>query len=185
MQIIKKLNIASAFILLAASAATTNAQVAFDNVPTSNFSAFSTSSTSNTFMGDGYNLPVGTSAITGFDVYPVNVSGTSFTGLKINIFVWGTVNTSGTVNAATPAFGNLLGSYSFTSSGSYSTGFYFPFEGTPGVTPGITLGSPLAVSGTQIGFSINYQGTTDGVNYSSYMTCASPPWRGAGGCWRS
>ena len=70
-------------------------------------------------MGDGYNLAAGTTAITGFDVYPVNVSGVNYTGLKINIFVWGSVNTSGTVNATTPAFGNLLASYSLTSSGAF------------------------------------------------------------------
>jgi len=46
---------------------------------------FSTSSTPNTFMGDGYNLTSGTTDITGFDVYPVNASGTTFNALKIDI----------------------------------------------------------------------------------------------------
>jgi len=147
--------------------ASTPAAVAFDNVPTSNFSAFSTSSTPNTFMGDAYNLAAGTTAITGFDIYPVNTSGINFTALRINIFVWGTVNTSGTVSASTPAFSNLLGSYTITSTGAFNTGFYFPFEGVPGVSPGITLGSPLSVPSTQIGLTFNYQGTTDGINYSS------------------
>jgi hypothetical protein len=159
---------------LALSSSTLSAALAFNNVPTSNFSAFSTSSTSNTFMGDGYNLAAGTTSITGFDVYPVNVSGVNFTGLKINIFVWGSVNTSGTVNSATPAFGNLLASYSLTSVGSFNNGFYFPFEGAvPGTTPGITLATPLNVPNTQIGLSFNYQGTTDGVNYQSYNNLTS------------
>ena len=134
------------------------------NIPT-NF--FSTSSTPNTFMGGGYTLSPGTVDITGFDLYPVNASGVNYTGLKINIFVWGSVNL-GTVNNTTPAFGNLLASYTLTASGSFNTGFFFPFESaTPGVTPGITLGSPLAIPSTTIGLSFNYQGTTDGVNYAN------------------
>jgi hypothetical protein len=71
----------------------------------------------------------------------------------------------GAVSAATPAFGNLLASYTLTSAGSFNTGFYFPFEsGSPGVTPGISLATPLSVPGT-IGLTFNFQGTTDGVNY--------------------
>jgi len=148
------------------SALVSGPPLAFDNVPTAGFSAFSTSSTPNTFMGDGYNLGAGTTKITGFDVYPVNTSGLNFTGLKINIYVWGAVNTSGTVNATTPAFGSLLGTYSFTASGAFNNGFYFPFENVPGVTPGLSLATPLTVPG-QIGLTFNYQGTTDGVNYVS------------------
>jgi hypothetical protein len=167
--------LARACVLLA-SAALCDAQLAFNNVtlPPDPFSAFSTSSTPNTFMGDGYNLAAGTTSITGFDIYPVNVSGTSFIGLKINIFVWGSVNTSGTVNSTTPAFGNLLATYTLTSAGNFANGFYFPFESaTPGVTPGITLATPLAVPSTQIGISFNYQGTTDGINYSSFQNLTS------------
>ena len=145
-----------------------NAALLFDNM--SNFensvpgaSVASTASTPNTFMGGAYNLLSGASSITGFDIYPVNVSGSNYNALKINIFVWGTVNTSGTVNATTPAFGNLLGTYSFTSAGSFNTGFFFPYEGSPnGVNPGITLGSPLSIPNTLIGLTFNYQGSTDG-----------------------
>lgn len=160
--------------VMLASATLSDAQLAFNNVSTTppGFNAFSTSSNPNTFMGDAYNLAPGTTAITGFDIYPVNVSGTSFTGLKINIFVWGNVNTSGTVNSTTPAFGNLLASYTLTSAGSFNTGFYFPFENVPGVTPGISLGAPLSVP-NQIGITFNYQGTTDGVNYSSFQNLTS------------
>src|SRR4051794_8852563 len=63
----------------------------FDNM--SNFEASnpnvtiaSTGSTPNTFMGDGYVLTSGTTFITGFDIYPVNLSGNNYTGIKINIF---------------------------------------------------------------------------------------------------
>jgi hypothetical protein len=151
----------------ALAACSVEAQLAFNNVPTTGFSAFSTSSQPNSFMGDAYNLAAGTTQITGFDVYPVNTTGVNYTGLKINIFVWGTINTSGTVNSTTPAFGSLLATYSLTSAGSFNTGFYFPFESaTPGVTPGISLGTPLTVPGT-VGITFNYQGTTDGVNYAS------------------
>jgi hypothetical protein len=41
------------------------------------------------------------------------------------------------------------------------------------VTPGITLATPLAVPSTQIGISFNYQGTTDGINYSSFQNLTS------------
>ncbi len=145
-----------------------------------------TSSTPNYFMGEGYTLSPGTIDITGFDLYPVNLSGVNYTGLKINIFVWGSVNTSGTVNAATPAFGNLLASYTLTSSGAFNTGFFFPFEGSPnGVNPGITLATPLAIPSATIGLTFNYQGTTDGVNYvnannlSSLISYGTPPTAGA------
>ena len=132
------------------------------------------SSTPNYFMGEGYTLKPGTSDITGFDIYPVNLSGVNYTGLRINIFVWGSVNTSGTVNASTPAFGNLLATYTLTASGAFNTGFYFPFEGVPnGVNPGITLATPLAIPSTTIGLTFNYQGTTDGVNYASANNLSS------------
>src|SRR5215470_10896382 len=90
--------------------------VVFDNI--SNFengvpgaTNASTGSTPNYFMGDGYLLTPGTTNISGFDVFPVNLSGTTFTGLKITIYVWGSVNTSGIVDSITPAFGNLLTNY--------------------------------------------------------------------------
>ncbi|MFL6594245.1 MAG: PEP-CTERM sorting domain-containing protein, partial [Chthoniobacterales bacterium] len=122
----------------------------------------------NTFMGDGYNLLSGAFDITGFDLYPVNNSGTDYTGLKITIYVWGAVNTTGTVNATTPAFSNLLNTYTLTTAGTFTNGFYFPFESaTPGVTPGITLGAPLTIPSSTVGLTFAYQGTTDGVNFAS------------------
>ena len=156
----------------------------FDNgVPGANIT--SSGSAPNTFMGAGYVLTPGTTSITGFDIYPGNLSGVNFTGLKINIFVWGSVNT-GTVNASTPAFGNLLGTYTLTTSGAFDNGFYFPFESaTPGITPGITLTSPLAIPGTTIGLTFNYQGTTDGVTYNnvngltSIISYGTPPSTGS------
>jgi len=80
----------------------------------------------------------------------------------------------GTVSATTPAFGNLLGSYTLTSPGSFDNGFFFPFEGTtPGVTPGITLTTPLNISSTTIGITFNYQGTTDGTTYNNVNSLTS------------
>ena len=137
--------------------------------------------TPNNFMGDGYALAPGTIDITGFDVFPVNLSGTDFTGLEITIYVWANVNT-GTVNAGSPAFGNLLASYTLFPSGTFPSGFYFPFEGNPaGTTPGITLATPLTISDTNIGITLSYQGTTDGVNYTpmddltSLIAFGTPP----------
>ena len=160
------------------SSASLKADVVFDNMSNyeggnTNSHVASTSSTPNTFMGDAYVLAPGTTEITGFDIFPVNLSGTSYTGIRINIYVWGTVN-MGTVNAGAPAFGDLLGSYSLTSSGTFDTGFFFPFEGSPvGSAPGIALGTPLAIPSTTIGVSFNYQGTTDGVTYNSINSLTS------------
>jgi len=140
-----------------------------------------TGSTPNTFMGDGYTLLSGTKDITGFDVAPVNLSGTDYIGLQGTIYVWGTVNT-GTVSATAPAFSNLLGTYTFTSTGTFTNGFYFPFQGNSvGTTPGIALTTPLAISSNTIGLTLSYQGTTDGVNYAtangltSLVTTGTPP----------
>lgn len=157
----------AALRLLAPEAAEAS-QLVFDN-----FSSFengvasakvtATSFTPNTFMGDAYTLVAGTTDITGLDIYPVNLSGTTYDALKMNIFIWGSVNTSGTVNATTPAFSDLLGSYTFTSTGSFNSGFFFPMEGTPdAVNPGIVLGSPLAIPSTTIGITFNYEGSIDG-----------------------
>jgi hypothetical protein len=165
-------------MVLVAAGTSEATSVVFDNMSNleggnANAHVASTASTPNTFMGDAYTLASGTTSISGFDIYPVNLSGTSYTGIKINIFVWGSVNT-GTVNATTPAFGDLLGSYTFTSAGTFTTGFYFAFEGSPnGVNPGIALGSPLAISSTTIGVSFNYQGTTDGVIYNNVNSLTS------------
>jgi len=162
---------ASAALLLVA--ATSEAGfVAFDNI--SNYEGgnpaakiATTGSVPNTFMGQGYVLAPGTIAITGFDLYPANLSGPTYTGLKVNIFVWDTVN-MGTVNASHPAFGNLLGSYSFTESGTFTTGTYYPQEGSPvGSAPGFTLPTPLTLADTTIGLSFNVQGTTDGIHYNN------------------
>jgi hypothetical protein len=132
-----------------------------------------TTSTPNTFMGDGYLLTPGTTNITGFDVFPVNETGTNFTGLQITIYVWGSVN-PGTVNSFTPAFGNLLATYTATITQEFDSGFFFSIEGFPkGSTPGLALNPPLAVSGTNIGITINTEGTTDGTNYASYNDLTS------------
>ncbi len=173
------LTFAAASVIFAAAATASADLVVFDNMSNyqggnTNARIASTGSTPNTFMGQGYVLTPGTTVITGFDVYPVNLSGTAYTSLKLNIYVWGSVNTSGTVNAATPAFSSLLGSYSFTETGDFNTGFFFPKEGSPiGSAPGIELASPLAISSTTIGLSFNYQGSTDGVTYNNANSLTS------------
>ena len=132
-----------------------------------------TASTPNTFMGGGYLLLTNTTQITGFDIFPVNVSGTDFTGLQINVYVWGSVNL-GTVNSSTPAFSDLLAQYTTTVSGAFTSGYYFPFEGYPvGSSPGFSLPSPLVITNNNIGVTFNYQGTTDGVTYSNVNSLTS------------
>ena len=167
-------------LTLATVAPRAHAALVFDNMSVyqgggnTNAGISSTGSTPNTFMGAGYTVTPGTAAITGFDVYPVNLSGTAFTGLRLNLYVWGSVNTSGTVNSTTPAFSNLLGTYSTVATGTFSSGYYWSYEGNPvGSAPGITLPSPIAISGNTIGVTLNYQGTTDGVNYNNLNSLTS------------
>jgi hypothetical protein len=175
-QTILLLSISTAMLL---SAVTLESSVIFDNISNyensvSGASVTATASTPNTFMGDAYSFDAGTISITGFDVFPVNLSGTTFTGLRINISVWGSVNLSGTVNASTPAFGDLLGTYTFTESGTFSSGNFYPFEGSPvGSAPAFTLSSPLSLNSTTIGLSINYEGTTDGNTYGRVNSLTS------------
>src|SRR4030095_15852184 len=100
----------------------------------------------NYFMGDGYLLLPGTTSITGFDLFPVNISATDFIGLNINIYVWQHVKL-GTVNAATPAFSDLLAQYSVAVPGTFSSNFWYAFEATPaGSSPAFTLKTPLATT---------------------------------------
>jgi hypothetical protein len=165
-------------LTLSLSGAANAVALLFDNMSNyesgvSGANVTATASIPNTFMGDGYVLKTGATSITGFDLYPVNLSGTAYAGLKMTVYIWDLVNT-GTVNATTPAFSALLGSYTFTQSGTFSSGFFFPFEGSPnGSDPGITLPTPLALSDPTIGLSFNYQGTIDGVIYTSANSLTS------------
>jgi hypothetical protein len=123
-----------------------------------------TTTTPNTFMGDVYGLTPGTTEITGLDLFPVDLAG-SYTGLKLNVDVWGAVN-PGQVSAAIPAFGDLLGSYSFNETGTFNSGNFYAFVGTPdGSVPGLLLPSPLAIPSNVIGLTFSYEATTDGINY--------------------
>ena len=156
------------------SSTSASASVLFDNMTSAEAGVTgthlsSTSSTPNTFMGDAYGLVAGSYDITGFDIYPVNATTTAYNALKINIYVWGSVNLTGTVSATTPAFSNLLAQYTLTSTGTFTNGFYYAFEGSPiGVNPGITLATPLAIPSNIIGVTFNYQGSTNGgTSYSS------------------
>ena len=159
----------SALAALSPNAATS--QVVFDNMTAYESGAAgaavtATSSSPNTFMGAAYTLAAGTTSITGFDLFPANLSGTAFTALKLNVYVWGGVNT-GAVSAANPAFSNLLSNFSVTSTvDSYPTGSFFSFEG-------IQLAAPIALSGTTIGLTFNIQGSTDGVTFSNVTSLTS------------
>ena len=166
--------LAGAFALTLAATSSQAATVLFDNMTAAETGVAgaaltATSSTPNTFMGDGYILAAGASTITGFDLFPVNsTAATTYTNLKLNVYVWGTVNT-GTVNATTPAFSNLLGSYSFTTAAStFSNTGYYAFEGDGVSTPGVSLTTPLTLTGITVGLSFNIQGSTNGgVTYAS------------------
>ncbi len=164
---------------LAALAAPSHADLVFDNVSNVQNAVAGASgsgqSAGNTVeMGGAYTLLAGTTEITGFDLFPVNVtSATNFDALQMTVFVWGTVNT-GTVNAANPAFSNLLGTFTATSatlSDGYTHGHFFNFQSatSPGVAPGIALSTPIALNGsTTIGLTMFVQGSTDdGATFKS------------------
>jgi hypothetical protein len=151
----------------------TQADLAFDNITTAP-NITGTSSTPNTFMGGAYTLSAGTTALTGFDLFPVNFTTSTFTAIKATVYVWGTVNT-GAVSAGSPAFGNLLGTYTqtFTVSSGFAPNTYLSIEDDGVSTPGFALGSPLAISGTTIGLTFSYQGATDGVTFSTINSLTS------------
>jgi hypothetical protein len=149
------------------------ASLLFDNVSayeagTLGAAVTDTTSTPNTFMGDGYVLATGASDITGVDLYPVNLTSSNYRGLLLAVYIWGEVNT-GTVSASSPAFGDLLGTYSLQSAGTYLKGKYYPFEGSPpGSSPGVTFSSPVQLDGVStIGITFEYEGTTNGTNYNT------------------
>jgi hypothetical protein len=150
--------------------------VVMDNITanqTAGTGIVSTSSTPNTFMGDAYVLTPGTTAISGFDLYPVNATATTYTGLRITVYVWGGVNT-GTVSAGSPAFSNLLGSYTATVTNTFTAGFYYPIESlNPGIDPGFALTTPLAIPSTTIGITVNVQGTTNGTTFANASNLTS------------
>jgi hypothetical protein len=165
-------------------AATTSlhATLLFDgitNLETGASLGYSTGSTPNYWMGDGYGLMTGATDITGFDISPVNGTGNSATGtvfnaLKITIDVWGSVNLTGTVNATTPAFSNELASYVLTSTGTFNPGFYYIYGTSNGSAPAITLTTPLIIPSSTVGISFNYQGSTDGgTTFASYNGLSS------------
>jgi MYXO-CTERM domain-containing protein len=149
-----------AVALVGASSA--NAAVSFDNITGRSITA--TSSVPNTFMGGAYNLAAGTTNVTGFQVVCYNATGgaTPINFIKATVYLWDTVNL-GTVSAASPAFSNSLGSssaiYDFTASGGLATGFYSALT--------MNLASAIALADTQVGVTVNFQASADGVNFTS------------------
>lgn len=168
---------ATAAAILTAGAAKADI-VLFDNITAFETGAAgaqgtTTGSTPNTFMGGGYELLTGATQITGFDLFPVNITGTNFTNIKVTVYVWDNVNTSGTVNATTPAFSNLLGSFTFTRTDDFSTGFFYPIENADPSLPGFALPTPIDITDGTIGLTFNVQGSTDGVNYANINALTS------------
>ena len=111
-----------------------------------------------TQMGGGFILVPGTFQITGFELAAGNVTGTTFTGVRYTLSVWSTLST-GAVNAGSPAFSGLLGTFTGTDIATLN-------NGTELLLP-ITLASPLTISSTTMGIAVSFEGTTDGVNFNS------------------
>jgi hypothetical protein len=163
--------------LLAAGAARAD-MVLFDNASAfesgaAGASGTTTGSTPNSFMGDGYQLLTGATQITGFDLFPVNITGTNFTSLRVTVYLWDNVNTSGTINAATPAFSNLLATQTVTLTDAFNTGFFYPIEDAAVGVPGFVLTTPVNITDDVVGLTFNYQGSTDGMTYTSLNALTS------------
>ena len=147
--------------------------------PSTGASAAYTVGNADTFEGDGYTLAAGTTDLSGFDFYPINgTAATTFTNIQVNLYVWGTVNTTTTPSATTPAFSNLIshitGVATFASPG-LQPGYIGLLGGTtPSTTGDFTLSTPLSIPSSTVGITINYQGSTDnGATYSSVQTLTS------------
>jgi hypothetical protein len=124
-----------------------------------------------TFIGGGYILPAGTADIYGFDPFPINGTSQTLSVVAITMYVWGSVNTTGTVNPSTPAFSNLLGTVTdfidYSSVGGLPPGFF----GTPGGATAngngdpygaFVLSKPIVLPNTTVGVTFNNQGSVDG-----------------------
>jgi hypothetical protein len=124
--------------------------------------------TPNSWFGDAVNLTASASDITGVDLFIQNDSGQNFNAFRGTIDIWGQVNT-GTVNASSPAFSNLLGSDSFGGSGNYPNNAGQGFAGNGGL-PGLAFSNPIALNGAStIGISINIQWSNNGGgSFASY-----------------
>ena len=123
----------------------------------------------NTFMGAAVMLTPGTTSISGLDLYVTNLTGARVTGLRINVFIWDTINT-GPYSSSNPAFSNLLGTFSWTRDAvSIRQGGLYGITGASrGVDPGLTLDRPLSLGDTSIGLTMNFQRlASDGVSYES------------------
>jgi hypothetical protein len=163
------LRIAASLALCATASLSHASPIVFDNytghLGNNPVGYTTTSSAPNTFMGAGYQLAAGTKTITGFELFPANQTFQTYTGLKINLWVWDTVNMS-TVNADNPAFSNLLGSYSFMHDLThFNGGNFFPTTQN--------LAAPLLLNDEIIGITFNIQGTVDGINFFNSQNLTS------------
>jgi hypothetical protein len=138
--------------------------------------AFSSTGIPDSFIGSAIGLAPGTQYITGFDLFPTNVTNelatptnVTFTAIKLNIYVWGTVN-SGTTSASNPAFGDLLTptplSLTIGINPNLPPGYYVPLEGDHASSPGIILNTPLQLPSntSSIGLTVEVQGTTQNLS---------------------
>ena len=149
------------------------------------------SAITDSFEGEAYVVPAGTTDLTGMDFWFGNSTndstlspypqynggaGTTYNALKVTIYVWGTVTPSPLLNSSNPAlsptnpaFSNLLATESFVDHSTVPVdthAYAYEDQGAPGVFPGISfanLSGPVALNGlTTVGITINVQGSTDG-----------------------
>jgi MYXO-CTERM domain-containing protein len=150
---------------------------------------FSSVGVPDTFIGSGLNLAPGTTSISGFDVFPTNATnasnidptgtGISFTDIKINIYVWGGVN-SGLTTPTNPAFTDLLTptpisySFNFGTGGTFDPGYYLALQNAGHTSPYLGFYVPLTIPSSTIGLTVEVQGSTDGgTTYADYNGLSS------------
>ncbi len=184
------LAVASATWAIGALASSASADVVFDNATAAIYGIGSTAATGHvdattssgdSFMGGAFNLAPGTADLTGVTSYFDNITGlvsspgTTFNAVKATVYIYGTY-TPGTPTG-TPAFSNLLGTYSQTISGTFAptasrTSIYS--VGGSG-SPGISFAPLVLPTGTtQIGLTFNYQGSSDNGKTFSSLTGLTP-----------
>jgi len=132
--------------------------IAFDTL--TGVTNFNVAAASNTFLGAAVNLgaaAITSPTLTGVDATLINTSGVAQIGaLRLNVFVWGTFT-----SATTPVFSNSLGNATFNFGNvnlANNSVFLITDALNPGITPGLTFTTPIAITGTTgLGFTFNWQ----------------------------
>lgn len=145
----------SAFVcaVLVTSARPSSAQgIIFDTI--TNQTGFNIPTATRTFIGDPVLAvtptggPVG---ITGFDLRMISTSAVTYNQIRVNVYFWNTINTTGT-----DAFSNLAG----VVTGTVTSTAFTTQANVVYTLDGFRLSAPLFVNSPNFGVTVNYQGDT-------------------------